>query len=101
MYCSRFNSAFGEERPGSVPSHSSRSSLPWGHHTFCLLHCTVLQRTRTHTQLSGTLGESKRGIRRRMRERKSDQMEDEREEERDEKGWRRGRERSLMMVEER
>lgn len=40
MYCSGFNSAFVEERPDSVPSHSSGSvsSLPRGHHTCRLLH---------------------------------------------------------------
>lgn len=56
MYCSGFNSAFVEERPDSVPSHSSGSvsSLPRGHHT-----CRLLHKQLTHS--SGGAHVSQRG----------------------------------------
>lgn len=51
MYCSGFNSAFVEERPDSVPSHSSGavSSLPRGHHTCRLLHKQLTHRDMPHS----------------------------------------------------
>lgn len=51
MYCSGFNSAFAEERPDSVPSHSSRavSSLPRGHHTCRLKHKHLTHRDMYHS----------------------------------------------------
>lgn len=54
MYCSGFNSAFVEERPDSVPSHSSRavSSVPRGHHTCRLLHEQI-----THRDMPRSSGE--------------------------------------------
>lgn len=54
MYCSGFNSAFVEERPESVPSHSSGSvsSLPRGHHT-----CRLLQKQLTHWDVPLSCGE--------------------------------------------
>lgn len=68
MYCSGFNSAFVEERPDSVPSHSSGavSSLPRGHHT-----CRLLHKQLTHWDMPPSAGEQgsqrgevwKRGIR--------------------------------------
>lgn len=54
MYCNGFNSAFVEERPDSVPSHSSGSvsSLPRGHHT-----CRLLHEQLTHRDVSHSFGE--------------------------------------------
>lgn len=54
MYCTGFNSAFLEERPDSVPSHSSGSvsSLPWGHHT-----CRLLHKQLTHRDVPQSSGE--------------------------------------------
>lgn len=51
MYCNGFNSAFVEERPDSVPSHSSGavSSLPRGHHTCRLLHSQLTHRDVLHS----------------------------------------------------
>lgn len=51
MYCSGFNSAFVEERPDSVPSHSSGavSSLPRGHHTCRLKHKQLTHRDVHHS----------------------------------------------------
>lgn len=61
MYCSGFNSAFVEERPDSVPSHSSGavSSLPRGHHTCRLLHEQLTHSDMPHS--SGERGGSQHG----------------------------------------
>lgn len=65
MYCNGFNSAFVEERPESVPSHSSGSvsSLPRGHHTYRLLHKQLTHRDMPHNSGEHIGKSGKQGIR--------------------------------------